>query len=44
MWSAKGRFGNALKDNEPVSWDRNPKGELTLSLLMVIFFSCSCYI
>ena len=38
MWAGKGRFTNALRDKDPVNWDTNFKGEMSLSVLMVMFW------
>ena len=37
MWSSKGRFNNAIKDFNPIQWDSNDQGDMTLSILTVIF-------
>ena len=36
LWSGKGRFKNAVQDFEPVKWNANIKGEMSLSILTVI--------
>ena len=40
MWTGKGRFNNALKDRDPVQWDFDDMGAMTLSILTVILL-CS---
>src|ERR1700685_4430574 len=37
IWTGKGCFNNVLKDHDPVQWDFNDKGAMTLSILTVIF-------
>jgi len=37
MWSGKGHFNNAIKDFDPIQWDSNDQGDMTLSILTVIF-------
>jgi hypothetical protein len=39
MWSGKGRFKNAVQDSEPIKWDANNHGDMSVSILTVIFFS-----
>jgi len=36
MWTGEGHFNNALKDCDPVQWDFDDVGAITLSILMVI--------
>jgi hypothetical protein len=40
MWTGKGRFNNALMDRDPVQWDFDDMGAMTLSILTVILL-CS---
>lgn len=35
MWAAKGRFSQAMLDEDPISWDVSDKGNFTLSVLVV---------
>ena len=35
MWAAKGRFSQAIHDDDPIAWDVSPDGKYTLSLLAV---------
>jgi hypothetical protein len=37
MWYGKGRFQNALTDQDPVNWVMNGDSEMTISLLTVRF-------
>jgi hypothetical protein len=39
-WSVKGRFQEAIIDQEPIQWDASAKGKFSLSLLAV---SLKCY-
>ena len=35
MWAGKGHFNTALKDRDPIQWDLNEAGGMTLSILTV---------
>ena len=35
MWAAKGRFSQAILDDDPIAWDTSPDGKYTLSVLAV---------
>ena len=35
MWAAKGRFSQAILDDDPIAWDVSPDGKYTLSVLAV---------
>lgn len=35
MWAAKGRFSQAILDDDPIAWDVSYEGKYTLSLLAV---------
>lgn len=35
MWAAKGRFSQAILDEDPIVWDASPDGKYTLSVLVV---------
>ena len=35
MWAARGRFSQALLDDDPIAWDASPDGKYTLSVLAV---------
>ena len=35
MWAIKGRYSQAMKDNDPVVWAQSSDGKLSLSLLVV---------
>jgi hypothetical protein len=35
MWNIRGRYSQAIKDDEPISWVANSDGKYTLSLLVV---------
>jgi hypothetical protein len=35
MWAAKGRFSQAILDDDPIAWDASPDGKYTLSVLAV---------
>jgi hypothetical protein len=35
MWAAKGRFSQAILDDDPIAWDVSREGKYTLSLLAV---------
>lgn len=37
MWAAKGRFSQAVLDDEPIAWDVSRDGKYSLSLLAVSF-------
>lgn len=39
-WSVKGRFSQAILDDDPIYWDASSKGKFSLSLLAV---SLKCY-
>ena len=38
MWAGKGRFNTALKDCDPIQWDLNEMGGMTLSILTVSYY------
>jgi hypothetical protein len=40
MWTGKGHFNNALKDCDPVQWNLDDMGAMTLSILTVILLCC----
>jgi hypothetical protein len=40
MWSIRGRYTQAVKDDEPISWVMGPEGKFTLSLLAVRIHVC----
>jgi len=40
MWTGKGHFNNALKDRDPVQWNLDDMGAMTLSILTVILLCC----
>ena len=35
MWAAKGRFSQAMLDDDPIAWDLSREGKYTLSVLAV---------
>lgn len=35
MWAGKGRFATAIHNSDPIQWDLNEGGGMTLSLLTV---------
>ena len=35
MWAAKGRYSQAILDEDPIEWDASPDGKYTLSVLVV---------
>ena len=35
MWAAKGRYSQAILDEDPIEWDASPDGKYTLSVLAV---------
>ena len=39
MWSIKGRYSNAIAENDPVSWDASIDGKLSVSILAVSLFN-----
>ena len=44
MWASKGRFATTIHDSDPIQWDLNEGGGMTLSILTVshpplLFFS-----
>jgi hypothetical protein len=43
MWAAKGRFSQAIQDDDPISWDASSDGKFTLSLAAVSIQTLSFY-
>ena len=39
-WSVKGRFSQAILDDDPINWDASSKGKFSLSLLAVSLKCC----
>ena len=35
MWAAKGRYSQAILDEDSIEWDASPDGKYTLSVLVV---------
>ena len=35
MWAAKGRFSQAIQDDDPILWDASLDGNFLISLLAV---------
>lgn len=35
MWAVRGRYSQAVKDDDPIVWDKTRDGKYTLSLLAV---------
>jgi len=43
MWAARGRFSQAVLDDDPIVWDVSRDGKYTLSLLAVSFRYYWCF-